>query len=75
MTPLKPLAPREAAVLREFLADWPTDKEIGYRLGIAAGTVKIYMVHLRTKFQARNRVHLAMLASGREPDSAAASAR
>lgn len=58
------LTPTELQVV-EFAADGLTNPEIGERMFIARGTVKIHLSHIYAKLDLRNRAELAALVSRR----------
>ena len=58
---LDAITPREREVL-SLIADGLTNAEIAQRLFISQGTVKTHVKHLLTKLQARDRVHLVIIA-------------
>jgi len=56
------LTTRQIAVLR-LLAEGKSNEEIGRALGVAANTIKFHIASLMQKFDADNRVRLAVVAS------------
>jgi len=56
------LTTRQIAVLR-LLAEGKSNEEIGRALGAAANTIKFHIASLMQKFDADNRVRLAVVAS------------
>ncbi len=54
------LSPTQVHVVEEFRHGWPSDKEIGFRLGLSQGTVKTHMLLIRRKLHMATRVHLAV---------------
>jgi DNA-binding NarL/FixJ family response regulator len=60
---LKPLfTPRETDLMRELVRGDGGDqnKEIAFRLGLAEGTVRIYLHHLRRRLNLNSRTALAL---------------
>ena len=51
-------SPREMDVMRELVRDAPSNKEIACRLGLATGTVKVYVSHLMTKLGLGSRMEI-----------------
>lgn len=60
---LQRLTPREREVLRE-LAEGRTNAEIAARLFVTEATVKTHVAHLLEKLDARDRIHLVLIAHG-----------
>jgi DNA-binding CsgD family transcriptional regulator len=58
------LTPTEQTVV-EFAADGLTNPEIGERMFISRGTVKIHLSHVYAKLDVRNRAELAALVARR----------
>ncbi len=54
------LSPRERQVA-DLLLEAKSNKQIAMELGISPSTVETYMSHMRLKFKAANRAHLAVL--------------
>jgi len=63
--PMAALSPRQMAILH-YLSKGESNKEIGYRLGIAAPTVSFHMTELRRKLAAKN--NNSILIKARELD-------
>lgn len=55
-------------VLRAFLYDGATNKQIGKRLYLTEDTIKTHMRRAMAKLGARDRVHLAIMVFSREVD-------
>jgi two-component system nitrate/nitrite response regulator NarL len=64
-----PLTARERQIVLE-LAEGITNKEIGRRLGLAEGTVKVHLHHIYRKLGIANRTALAVLAHTKTLDAA-----
>jgi two-component system nitrate/nitrite response regulator NarL len=60
--PVRPLSPRELAILRR-LPTGATSKEIAHDLGIAEGTVRAHLKNLFRKLGVQNRTEAALWAS------------
>lgn len=54
------MSPTQGRIVREFRRDWPSDKEIGCRLGLSEGSVRTHMLLIRRKLHLATRVHLAV---------------
>jgi DNA-binding NarL/FixJ family response regulator len=61
---LRRLTPRERDVLRE-IAQGHTNAEIAAALYVSEATVKTHVAHLLEKLDARDRIHLVLIAHGR----------
>ena len=59
------LTPREVELVR-IAAQGLTNREIGARLGISPGTVKIHLHNIYKKLGVKNRVELTLFAQSRE---------
>lgn len=63
--PFAPLAPREKEIAG-LVAQGLRNREVGDRLGMTEGTVKVYLHRIYEKLEIQNRVELAMLNRDRD---------
>ncbi len=66
---VEPLTTRERQIVR-VMAEGLTNKEIGRRLTLAEGTVKVHLHHIYRKLGVSNRTELAVLAHTKTLDAA-----
>jgi two-component system nitrate/nitrite response regulator NarL len=66
---VEPLTTRERQIVR-VMAEGLTNKEIGRRLMLAEGTVKVHLHHIYRKLGISNRTALAVLAHTKSLDAA-----
>jgi two-component system, NarL family, nitrate/nitrite response regulator NarL len=66
---VEPLTTRERQIVR-VMAEGLTNKEIGRRLMLAEGTVKVHLHHIYRKLGIANRTELAVLAHTKPLDAA-----
>jgi DNA-binding NarL/FixJ family response regulator len=53
---------REMDIMRELVKDAPQNKELGYRLGLTTGTIKVYVNGLLKKLGLGSRLQLLLFA-------------